>query len=481
MTSILAYLAISSPVLIQGTTEFSNGLQTTSFDLPEGRVVVLLPGDLAPGDTISGTVIRTPKGVGEEAIRNGSILNGLVISIEEELPKKGEQQPTWIIPTMTTGAVVLMMLETPEGKPVAECSVPTLPEPVQPFHEGKFSCDPVVQAGTPIQVQGPFDGNLDNTSGKCGSEELSPIAESPRSCVYVGMPTSAGPTNVSIQEADKNASLPCNVAAVQLSASKATLLEGEKATVTMTVSGLQGVPESAYPIELELENLSPGVISFDGGSNFFADAIAFNMVSNGMCTMSIGIVGIRPGNFQVRGLFGGVKTHKVKQNMDTATFEAWVRGLVLAYEARIAALEAELAKNPNDRGLQLNIQRKKGILSAIRACQNTRGMGLSNCKTIVDTQLAKDQFFAMASDMITAAADLLGYTSIPMPNVSTIVKGIKALAGAAKLTKTLNALATVEKLIEEYEKLQNAADKLKKAQEIKEAIDKVKEALDAGE
>ena len=57
--------------------EVANGLSTTSFSTPRGKVQVNLPEDIAAGDTISGTVIAEPEGKDrKEQTRNQGELNG---------------------------------------------------------------------------------------------------------------------------------------------------------------------------------------------------------------------------------------------------------------------------------------------------------------------------------------------------------------------------------------------------------------------
>lgn len=262
MTSILAALALA-PTTAQGATSFSNGLQTTVFDLPEGRVTVLLPADLTAGITISGTVIALPKGVGDDLARNSAVLQGIVVQLDEQPPKKGGSQPTWVIPALA-GTAATMSLIGKDGKSQGVCSIPTLPGPPEPFTDGGFYVDPIVNAGLPTQVNGPFDGDLRNTAAKCDGDPLTPIAESPRPCVFAGTPTNLGPARIEIAEAGKTGTGPTNIVSVSLSASKTVLLEGEKTTVTMTVRGLNGIPESFYPIPIEFISESPSVVRFDG-------------------------------------------------------------------------------------------------------------------------------------------------------------------------------------------------------------------------
>src|SRR5438132_8711231 len=60
----------------------AGGLQTATFDLPQGKIRVNLPDDVMAGDTITGTVIPEPKGnTDEERNKNRDVLNGYVVQI----------------------------------------------------------------------------------------------------------------------------------------------------------------------------------------------------------------------------------------------------------------------------------------------------------------------------------------------------------------------------------------------------------------
>ena len=59
-----------------------SGIVVTEFQTPQGQITVYLPDDIAPGDTISGTVYVVPKGTGAEHAANEKLLTGFVLSID---------------------------------------------------------------------------------------------------------------------------------------------------------------------------------------------------------------------------------------------------------------------------------------------------------------------------------------------------------------------------------------------------------------
>jgi hypothetical protein len=484
MLPIIALFAVVAPA-VEGVTKEQGDVMVTTFDLPQGKVTVYLPDDMMAGDTIGGTVVATPSGTGSAAERNGAVLNGYVVELQGQGPRGSGGNPTWTLPAGINAVEIVLRSSDGRTQGNSSCWVRTAEYADSP---AEFSCDPIVSGGSPVQVRGPFDGDLSNTSAMSGSTGLVPVAESPRSCVFAGVPGGTGPATIDVKEGGQNSVVHTRVVRVSLSASKTTLLRGERASLTLQVSGLEGLAESEFPVPIEVVNESPQVVRIEEATetnSVRGETLAFSIEKadlppSGPVTFGFTLVGVQPGAFQVRALCFNVKMHDVKKAMNVNTFRAWIAAMIEVYKAKIAALKAEDAKDPSP-GLKANIKRKEGILAVLESSKNPSAAGMDALKTAVDKALADDAFFAMAADLITTAASMLGYDSIPMPGIGAIIGGIKAIAGAAKLQKVLDAIAVAEKLMEEYAKLTDAQDKLDKVAEIKEALDKVKGALDEEE
>lgn len=69
-----------------------NGAQRLLFAFPAGRLVVNLPDDIRPGDTISGTVSNEPVGATEaEKMKNLGVLEGYVIDLGDGTEVKADK------------------------------------------------------------------------------------------------------------------------------------------------------------------------------------------------------------------------------------------------------------------------------------------------------------------------------------------------------------------------------------------------------
>lgn len=480
MLALLSAVAALATQPILGTTSFRNGLQSTEFKLPEGTVTVYLPADLTAGDTVSGTVIAVPNGNGDVAGKNQGTLSGLVVTVAGEPGKRSGPRGVWTVPT-SAGLAIPILLKSPSGSPVAQCDVPILPSNFAPSPTN-FAVDPVASTGKPVPITGPFDGDCSNTSVSAGGKPLVPIAESPRSCVAANFNPGPGPTSLAVSDGGKTATLPFHAYLLEMTVGKSTLLQGERTSLNMKISGLQGCSADIYPIPLEVENDTPEVVRFEKGHpTIYSFAVEQNQVRNGVFSHQIGLVGINPGRFLIMGSLFSVRIHDIKRNMDLQNFKAWINGLILAYRTEIQQLEAILKANPGDAGTKLKLARKKKALSTLVGCLSATNNDLDAVKMMADKALADDSVFSLASTLISVAADLLGYTDIPMPAVGQILKGLKALAAGAKLTKALQALDKAQGLADAYDKLTDAAEKLEKLNEFKEAVKEVKEALESDE
>ena len=91
-------------------------------------------------------------------------------------------------------------------------------------------------------------------------------------------------------------------------------------------------------------------------------------------------------------------------------------------------------------------------------------------------EIVREAFFGLAADLITLAADMLGYTELPLPGIGHLLKGAKAVM--KKLPKVVEALEKAEKVYEELEKIKDAKEKLDKAKELKDALDGAKKAME---
>jgi hypothetical protein len=287
----------------------SDGLQTARFAMLQGEVVVRLPDDAARGDRITGTVRIEPVGATpEERQSNTALLTGYVVEIEEEGLEGERTTPgraqsgvlSWAIPA-TLGAGTLV-LRDPEGREVARAPANVGPEPLPPDQAANptpsdFRLPPIGQAGAPITIEGPFDGDFSTSEITVGGQPAELLAESPRRLVATSPPDVVGPTTIVVRESGVAATGSYRAIVHELTADRLTLLRGERATLTDTIRGLQGLES---PIESWIENDSPTVVRVEGGDLQRIEIRPEEVSPEGTHVFSRVLSGIRAGTFTIR-------------------------------------------------------------------------------------------------------------------------------------------------------------------------------------
>ena len=294
---------------VSSTTETNWGLHTTTFTTPEGKIKVNFPDDMAAGDTISGTVIAEPSGATlEERERNSDELNGYVVEVEaedktvKEASVKTKLLTGVAIPAGLAGGVTTLILKDNKGKIVAKTQIPVQPKP--PAIEtpsvptsDDFQLPSVGQAGRPIEVSGPFDGDIDTTAVKIGGKEVEVLAESPRKVVVQSPRDVVGPTEIEVKEANVVAKGEMNNLKVSLSADRTTLHKGEVATLGVRVSGLKGLQN---PVPLILTNETPEVVNMQGGNYQVINITPAETQEEGTYFIERSLTAIQTGGFNIR-------------------------------------------------------------------------------------------------------------------------------------------------------------------------------------
>ena len=286
---------------LSARTETAFGLITTMFDTLHGTVSVNLPDDVAAGDTISGTVITEPKGnTRDEQAKNEDSLKGYVVEVaKQETPTQQKEGSKWVIPPVAQ--FIPVVLKNREGKVVARAEVPvgTVVKPKPNGDQGNYSTPPFGQAGRPISVAGPFDGDFNNTAVNLGNNTAQFLAESPRKVVVKSPANLIGPSTIEVNEQNRFVAR-CHYQSigVKLTAGKLNLIRGEQTTVTVTLSGLDG---ATGPVPMQLTNASPATVRMEGGDTqtIIAQPGEF---TGGVFTAKRTLTGIKPGGFAINAV-----------------------------------------------------------------------------------------------------------------------------------------------------------------------------------
>ncbi len=291
------------------------GVRSTTIKTDSGNLTVNMPDDAALGDTISGTVVAEPAGeTQQEQQANMDTLEGYVFDTPEVPSKVVETEPeetptgkpaskkviTMEIPAAITGEIIDLVLRDPKGNEVTELDVPVSPPstytpPAAP-KQGDYNLPEIGQAGRPIEMTGPFEGEIINTEVTIGGKKAKVVAQSPRKTVAETPRDVIGPTNIELRQGYVTVKDQYRSIALRLSADKLTLMKGERTRLNIQIMGLQGLNE---PIPFRLVNQSPEVVSMEGGDTQIVNVSPEVVGSEGVYTISKILTGIQPGPFSI--------------------------------------------------------------------------------------------------------------------------------------------------------------------------------------
>lgn len=280
------------------TTETSQGLYTATLSTSRGKINVNLPADMAAGDKISGTVYVEAVGKTEEdKERNLGVLNGIVVEVEEIKNKQtpaAKKRDSWIIPTAINA--MHLVFKDKDGNKVGRTEVPVYPEsPVS--SPAEFQIPEIGQAGNPLHIPGPFDGDFENTGIRIGDFDAETLAESPRGLIILTPHQVTGQTKMTLKERDIERSGKYRSVSVSLAAGELRLKSGQTTELTVTVRGLDGFEDE---VPFRLQNKSPGIIRMEGGNTQSRIICGKDIKPGGIYTLTRTLTGEVPGNFGIR-------------------------------------------------------------------------------------------------------------------------------------------------------------------------------------
>jgi len=268
-----------------------DGLSTLALNTDLGKISINLPDDLSAGDTFSGTVVAEPAGSSPtERERNQEVLNRYSLLIGSHQIRVADRLFSEV--AGNRDEALRLILTDGDGRGRGHVSLRL----ELPSSAGmSFQFPRLGQEGRPVRIKGPCDGNLKTTHVKIGGADVPLLAESPRQVVARGPVGLAGLTEIQIEENGRAGHAPFRNVAINLSAPKTNLLKGEQTTLTVRVTGLEGIRED---LPLELDNKSPTVVRMAGGDEQTITVHA-GEVRAGAYSTDRTLTGIRPGGFTI--------------------------------------------------------------------------------------------------------------------------------------------------------------------------------------
>ena len=294
---VATLLAASAPAVAE-TAEATaalapaRGFQVASFQLPEGTVYVNLPDDLGPGDRVSATVNPIPAEADDETReRYRGTLAGYAVEMAGQRAAAIKGVRTLRVPA--DASTLLIRLVDPDGAVVGELEASISAGPPRP---ADFTVPTLGQSGA-LQLGGPFDGDLSNSSVRIDGQDAEPIAESPRQLLVRG--PNEGTRDVAVEVRERGTVVTTgsyrNVD-VRLAAPATTLGSGQKTTLTIRVTGIEGLEET---LPVRLTNHTPSVVQMEGGEEQTLCVRPDDVGIDGSWKTERGLTGVRMGGFGI--------------------------------------------------------------------------------------------------------------------------------------------------------------------------------------
>ena len=236
------------------------GFLRATFVSVKGTITVILPSDIAQGDTISGTYFTDVKA---KDVTDVQIDLGKAHGSPGEISNNPRRK--WDIPKDAEPRLSLTVW-TPDGFSFGTTyvSVATKQPPVTQFNVPNFA-----RIGSPCFIGGPLDGDAENTTLKAAGVECPIVAECPRGAVAI-IPSSMkmGLSTVEFDEFKQHVEAPMRMLSVLISTPRASIAVGEPSSITLKVDGLMGVLPDKLPM-IVVENLTPKVVDLQGKLKHF--------------------------------------------------------------------------------------------------------------------------------------------------------------------------------------------------------------------
>ena len=243
-----------------------SGLYQVVFQVPEGKINVNVPNDVATGDTILALVYPEPGGKNRQELdRNSAALAGYTVESDGSKIVSGGRL-RWTVPTRVPSGVATIRLRDRKGEVLTQCGVPVTPsgaEVRQPADRARFVLPLGTRAGGTVSLWGSFPEDV-VPAIRVGGFAALVIAQSSRRIVFVSPPDAVGATTLEVRFGGAAAVTgPLHILAVQSSATHSNLVRGQRATLTVRISGLRGL---GAPAVVVLSNQSPANVALEGGA-----------------------------------------------------------------------------------------------------------------------------------------------------------------------------------------------------------------------
>lgn len=201
---------VGQPIQARVQTKTERELRRIRFQTPQGDLALTLPGDMAPGDTVSGTIALEPSGRSqEERARNAASLGGYFLEMAGQSPTRTDRDrnlAVWTLPTSTGDGRIALVLRDQNDREVGRTDIVLAAASSRLSAGGVIAMDFALpaagKAGQSLAISGRFDGDGATTRVLIGGQVAPVVAESPRKVVVQSPQEALGKTQLAVEERD---------------------------------------------------------------------------------------------------------------------------------------------------------------------------------------------------------------------------------------------------------------------------------------
>jgi hypothetical protein len=294
------------------------GVHAARFETSRGTLRTYFSSDSAPGDAIAGRIVSEPAGVTlQDRNANAAELNGWTVEWQGQTTPVSAGHYEWAVPVALRSGAGPLLLRDRDGRAVAQALIPVDPipavaHPVSPQDAGALPGD--VESGSTVVIRGGFDGRLSGKTLTFGAADAELLAASPRQLAFRVPTTAVGLVGTRFAANDSVIEKMMRILELRASASTTQLLRDQRATLTVTVRGLNGVTE---PVIVSVVNRSTAIVRIDDIDRPIVIKPS-QVRRDGTFVVTRRIVGIQPGPFQIAASVGQLPTAQFDVRRSTA-------------------------------------------------------------------------------------------------------------------------------------------------------------------
>ena len=265
------------------------GIHRVEITVPEGRIAINIPDDLAPGGLFTATVSRTPLSGG------ATRLNAMSVELPALRPGPLPDRFEFQVDRNTPPTIRVEIRETESGALLGEATVPVRPSTAAPVE-----ALPVVgQIGLPVRVRGAFDGNMANTAAVVSGRETVLLAESPRQLVLDTPDAPLGLGDIVVREEDRVLRGPFRVVSLTVTPAPGPVPADARRTLDVQVAGLEGL-DAPIPFRISVS----GPVTVEGGREQRLEIRPANVLADGRWGLARTMVAVDSGDISVSTAIG---------------------------------------------------------------------------------------------------------------------------------------------------------------------------------